>query len=54
MRVPDEARAYGRAKARVCNWDVLQLDHRTCFGLFDGLRTKLAFNSASAGARFAI
>src|ERR1700675_1758204 len=29
MRVPDEARTYCRAKVRVRNWDVLQLDHRT-------------------------
>ena len=29
MRVPDEARTYCRAKVRVRNWDVRQLDHRT-------------------------
>jgi hypothetical protein len=29
MRVPVEARTYCRAKVRVRNWDVLQLDHRT-------------------------
>ena len=29
MRVPDEARTYCRAKVRVRNWEVRQLDHRT-------------------------
>ncbi len=33
MRVPDEARTYCRAKVRVRNWDVRQLDHRTPFRL---------------------
>jgi hypothetical protein len=33
MRVPDEARACRRAKVRVRNWDVRQLDRRTRFRL---------------------
>ena len=33
MRVPDEARTYCRAKARVRNWEVRQLDRRPRFRL---------------------
>jgi hypothetical protein len=31
MRVLDEARTYWRAKVRVRNWDVRQMDHRAPF-----------------------
>jgi hypothetical protein len=34
MRVPDETRTYSRAKVRVRNRDVLQLNHRTPLALF--------------------